>query len=170
MNSFSSTNNHYIRVLPSGETQIWVSVDRSSAEYAEHAHTSVCVCEKCKVHTVWMPLEKTAAHAWLMPTLAAFPYQEGPCRCLIVQTKTEGSGSVEACVLLKPIEARLGDLNQKPFMCRFSWTVGLPWTPPGVTAEVSEGKTIVSENGKRVATLPRANVEEALREYQVAMY
>ncbi len=152
----SHTATHWIRILPDGRREIWQSKDKDAP-----AHPSdVDCCSRCPAKTWWMPLEPGRL-------LDAVAHLEGaePCRCIML---TDKDGALET-----PKEARMGDHDGgRPFMARFSWTVGLSWEPPVEAREV-EGVVMLfdREGGKKIATAPVGmSAEKAMHELRVARY
>lgn len=150
----STTSIHWIRILPTGERQIW----QTMADNAEAHATQVMCCSVCPARTWWAPL----TDAGLIASVAGLAPTE-PCLCVTVKD-VDG-------VLHPPQVVDMSDQERgRPFMARFSWTVGLAWNPPAEAREV-DGRVCLFSGDKKIATAaPGVSAEKAMHELRVMRY
>jgi hypothetical protein len=169
--SIHSTTTHWIRILPDGTREHWQGVPKDAEP---HPSDMTCCCSR----TRWVSLEdRQVAHA-LSGYLAEVnepnpqPVNGLPCRGFTVTTEQHDDGPItvkETCEVLNMSNQE----NGRPFMARFSWTVGLPWEPPvTITPEGDALKIHDRGSGRLIATTrkPGMTPEQAMLELRAAMY
>lgn len=154
MSRMTTTLTHWIRILPTGERQIWQTMKTDAEDHL----TQVMCRSVCPARTWWAPLTDDA----LLASVAGLTPVE-PCLCVTVKD-VDG--------VLRPPEVvnmSNGD-NGRPFMAHFSWTVGLAWDPP-VEARDVDGRVCLFIGGKKIATAPPGmSSENAMRELRLTRY
>jgi hypothetical protein len=150
-------NTHWIRILPDSRCEIWQTTELKAPPHA----SDVLCCDKCPDRTWWAPL---IAGRLLAAVEGLQADAEGPCKCVTV---TEHNGVLGTAEVVS-----MGDWQGgRPFMARFSWTVGLPWEPP-VEAREEDGVVVLyRHDGTRLArTKPGTTRKQALLELRLALY
>jgi hypothetical protein len=144
------TKNYFLRILPSGEVQRWVSVDDTDATATATATDLSCTC--CGHRTRWVAESRDdlrAAVAALASREDLRPADAGPCRCIVVRGVTVDDGPEE---LGQAEEVRFDAREHKPFGIAFSWTCGLDWDAQIELRSAEGGRVEVLRHGKLLAT------------------
>jgi hypothetical protein len=147
---------HRIRILPDNTREIW-----QGKELDDPSHASDITHSGCGAKTWWAPLHEPT----LLDAVTGIA-GEDPCTCVIVRDR---DGHIEAPEIIADMS---NGVSGRPFMARFSWTVGLPWEPP-IVAAAEEGVVVVRdrETGKKIATAkPGMTIGEAMYEMRMVRY
>lgn len=152
--SYMSTN--WIRILPDNTREIWQS---KAKDAAPHASDITYGC--CDAKTWWAPLTEKS----LLDAVASMSGKD-PCLCVTV---TDRDGVLDAPEIIED----MGDHHSgRPFMARFSWTIGLPWDPP-VTVEEEDGVVVIRDRDSRekIATAKAGmTADQAMYEMRMVRY
>ena len=170
-----SSITHWIRILPNGDREVWQG---APADLPESTPSRISHCGPQCIHgaTWWAPLTDerlVAAVAGIEPGAKFDPVLSAqcdyyatndPCVGVIVREDDE-------VIVRTEVVDKTNPNNGRPFMARFSWTMGLPWEPPYTARLDDDGVTrIYGQDGKLFASTKNLTPEQAMHELRIDRY